>query len=278
MLSRTSPSVYEFDASRSRFAYAWRDARTAFSNPHLIATIIRQDAAARTRGAALGGFWVMLTTLATVSGLALLYGKLFGADLTTYFPYVAFGIIAWGLISGLANDGVNAFAGGGMFIQQTSLPKTLLAIKAMSRSITALGYKLVVIVGIIIVGGLSPGVGEALLSVLGLATIIWTGFFLCLALGTISARFRDIGQFVDVGLTFAFFATPVFWHPDRLGEYAKYVLYNPFYHYLNIVRGPLVGAEDVGLSFMIAFFLTALVTVFGVFVFGRFSHRLPYWC
>lgn len=276
-IDTTSP-VYEFDASRSRFDYAHRDLAEALAKPRLIVTMVANDISNRYKGAALGAFWISLTTLATVSGLALLYGRIFGADLTTYYPYVTTGIIVWGLISGLVNDGASAFVGGAVLFTQTPLPKTLLVFRAIGRAIWALAFKAIILVGVLVVAGAHPGVSGVLLSLAGLCLVLWTGFFCALALGTLAARFRDLGQLVDVGLTFAFFATPVFWHADRLGEYQNLVRFNPFYHFLNVVRGPLIGAPDVAASFAWAAVLSALVALFGWMIFGNFARRLPYWC
>ncbi len=269
--------IYEFDASRSRFSFAWRDFTQAFSNPSLIATLVRQDIDNRFKGSLLGGFWITVTTLATVSGLAMLYGQIFGVGLNDYFPYVAIGIVVWGLMSSLINDGVAAFAGGAAMISQTALPRTLLAIRATCRGLWSLAFKLPVVIGVIIFTHVAQGVGGVMLSLAGIALIVLSGFFLTFALGTIAARFRDIGQLADVTLTFSFFATPVFWHADRLGPYQHLVAFNPFYHFLNVVRGPLIGADDLALSFGVAGALTVLCAILGALVYGFFARRLPYW-
>ncbi|MEZ5919984.1 MAG: ABC transporter permease [Parvularculaceae bacterium] len=270
--------VYDFDASRSRFAYAWRDLTLAIAKPHIIVTIIANDIANRYKGAALGAFWITLTTLATVSGLALLYGKIFGADIKTYFPYVTTGIITWGLMSTIINDGANAFVAGASLFTQSSIPKAVLVFRIIGRALWILMFKLIVLVAVFVFVGVAPSITSILKSLVGLSLLIWTGFFCSLALGPLSTRFRDFRQFVDTGLTFSFFATPVFWHADRLGEYAYLLHYNPFYHFLNIVRGPLINASDVNISFVWAFGMAAVATVVGWVVYGNFARRLPYWC
>lgn len=273
----TSP-VYHFDASKSRFSYAWRDITDALKKPHLIFTLVANDISNRYKGAALGAFWISLTTLATVTGLAVLYGKILGADLKDYYPYVTTGIIVWGLISGLLNDGAGVFVGGSLFLTQTPLPKTLLVLRAIGRALWALFFKLLVLVGVLIISDVKLSLATILISIAGLCIVVWTGFFVALGVGTIAARFRDFGQFVDVGLTFSFFATPIFWRPERLGEYADLIRLNPFHHYVNIIRGPLTGAPDVSVSFIWAGIMTIVVTAVGSFVFANFARRLSYWC
>jgi len=277
-MTLTKTPVYQFDASHSRFEYANRDLALAIAQPRLIISLISTDISRRYRGAALGAFWVTLTTMATVSGIALMYGKIFGVNLTTYYPYVTTGIIVWGFISTVINDGAGAFVAGSTLFTQAPLPKSLVVFRAIGRAIWVLFFKIIVLVAVLLIVRKSPSLPSVLTSLAGLGLIIWTGFFCSLALGSLNARFRDLGQFVDAILTFSFFATPVFWHTERLGAYARYLYLNPFYHFLNIVRGPIIGAPDVGTSFLWASGIALVTTIIGWFVYGNFARRLPYWC
>jgi len=270
--------VYDFDASRSRFAYARRDLALALAKPRLIRTLIASDITSRYKGATLGAFWISLTTLATASGLAFLYGKILGADLKSYYPYVTTGIIVWGLISTIINDGASAFVAGSALFTQTPIPKSVVVFRVIGRALWVLMFKLIVLLAVLLFVGALPSLSGVLTSLAGLALIVWTGFFCALAIGPLAARFRDLGQLVDVGLTFSFFATPVFWSADRLGEYKRFLDFNPFYHFLNIVRGPLLGAPDVSISFIWATGLAAITTVVGWIFYGYFARRLTYWC
>lgn len=270
--------VIEFDASRSHFAYAWQDLQQAVSNPRLIITIVANDFLTRYHGSALGGLWVTFTTLATVAGLSILYSKIFGVDIKIYLPYVGVGIIIWGVISSLVNEGTSVFTSASGIFNQTPIPKSLFAFKVLGRSLINLFYKLMVLIGVLALSGTHPGFLNIFISLAGLVLLFWTGFWGALALGTIGARFRDMGQFAATLLTFSFFMTPVFWQPNRLGEYEFIIHYNPLYHYINAIRGPLIGAHDVATSFAWVIGCSAVATAIGMLVYGYFARRLSYWC
>jgi len=125
--------------------------------------------------------------------------------------------------------------------------------------------------------GRTPTLGDMALSAFGLLLILWTGFWFALAIGALGARFRDMGQLTSAGLTFAFFLTPVFWQPDRLGNMMFIVDFNPLAHYLNTVRGPLLGLDGVATSFLWVGGCTIAATAFGLMVFGMFARRIVYW-
>ena len=60
--------------------------------------------------------------------------------------------------------------------------------------------------------------------------------------GLACIRFRDIQQLVATVLLMALFVTPIFWSPQQLnGPLATFEQYNILYHYVAIVRDPLMG-------------------------------------
>ena len=117
-----------------------------------------------------------------------------------------------------------------------------------------------------------------MMALAGVAITIWTGFWLSILFGVLGARFRDFGQFIGAFMTFAFFLTPVFWESSRLGQYAYVAEFNPFFHFLNIIRGPLLGLPGVGQSFVVVLCFALIVPLLAFGMFAKFRHRLPYWC
>lgn len=278
MAPRKGPTpYYEFDASKSRFAYAWGDLKQAFARPKLIATLIRNGFLSRYQGTMLGALWITITTGMTVGGLAILYGEIFNTPLRSYFPYVAIGIVVWGLISSLINDGASVFLAASIVFNQSPISKSIFALRSVGIAAIVFLFKLIIVVIVVLATDLKPGFGDILLSLSGLAIILWIGFWFALGAGTIGARFRDIGQLTAAIVTFAFFFTPVFWQPSRLGAYQFVVEFNPLYHLLNVVRGPLIGSPDVALSFGWALGTAAVITGLGAIIFGLFGRRLCYW-
>lgn len=273
---RPSP-VYEFDASRSRFSYALQDLRHGVAQPGLVSTLIRISFLQRYRGIVKGAFWVVFLAAATAMGLGLVYGRVLGHDAGTYLPYVTTGIIVWSLISSMINDGAGVFVAASGVFNETPIPKTLFVIRMVGAAALTFAFKLLVIAACFVFVGHTPTVEGVILAFAGLAMVLWTGAWLALGWGVVCARYRDLLQATSVALTFAFFVSAVFWYPERLGDYGFVVYWNPLYHYMNIVRGPLLGLDGVGLSFTIAAGCTAAAMIFGGVMFGLFARRLSYW-
>jgi ABC-type polysaccharide/polyol phosphate export permease len=269
--------VYSFDASKNSFSYAINDITKALSQPHLLLNLIKQSFFARYQGTLLGGFWLTLTTFMMVAGLGVLYSRILGSNLSEYFPYVAIGIIVWGLISTLVNEGASVFLAASVAFNQAPIPKSTFVFRMIGVSVIALAFKCIVVVGILGYFQIAPSTKDILIALLGIGLILWTGFWFTLIFGTIGTRFRDIGQLTNAGITFAFFITPVFWMSDRLGDLSFVVTFNPLYHYINLVRGSLLGYPDTLESLYWVLATTTLITISGFTVYGLFARRISYW-
>lgn len=269
--------VIDVTAGRPTLADAWRDIRDGVGASRIIWTLVRRENRDRYGGILMSAVWVSLTTLALVVGLGLLYSQLFSADAARHVGHVAGGIVAWGLISALVTEGSHVFVGGSGAFKEARLPYALFAARHVVSATLIFAFRLVVAIGVLAVAGRADW-AAAPLALLGLAVTLWAGFWATLLVGLLHARFRDVAPSMNAILTFMFFATPVFWRADQLGELQRYLVFNPFHHFVEIIRGPLMGEPGFGLHFGIAAGLAAVLTVVSFLVYARLFRRLPYWC
>jgi ABC-2 type transport system permease protein/lipopolysaccharide transport system permease protein len=74
-----------------------------------------------------------------------------------------------------------------------------------------------------------------------------------------------------------FYVTPIFWKADSLGNRQLIALVNPFYHFIEIVREPMLGHLPTLLNYEVCAGVTVVGTVFGLYIYGRFRHLIPLW-
>ncbi|HEY8618101.1 ABC transporter permease [Phenylobacterium sp.] len=122
--------------------------------------------------------------------------------------------------------------------------------RTVLRNVINLGHHLVIVVAVLLWFGAwkqaNPAV--ALVGVVFLAlNVSWMSMLAAIA----SARFRDIPQIVASVMQFAFFMTPVFWQASKFGDKHAFLTLNPFYHMLEAVRAPLLGAPVSTLSYTV---------------------------
>ena len=269
--------VYEYVAGRSDFVETLRDIGGGLVKLRLVATIVGNEFATRYKGTLLGAFWLTATALMTVLGLGLIYSQVFQTDFRSFLPYVAIGMMVWGLISATVSEGTGVFSNAHGVYSQMRLPVSLFVYTLAGRSIYAFFFRSLVVLPLLYFRG-EPIATEAALEALGgLLLLFWIGAWAAFPLGLLGARYKDTSQIASAFITFAFFVTPVFWQGERLGEYSFVVDFNPFHHFINVVRGPLLGLQDVTLSFMVAGAFAIVLPVIAVFSLAAHRHKMAYW-
>jgi lipopolysaccharide transport system permease protein len=271
------PVLYVADANRpQRLERALEDLATGFARWRLAAALARLDIRNRYRGSVLGPFWLSLSTTIMVVALGLLYSTIFALPLGDYLPYLAVGLIIWGLISQTVTDACDSLTSAEGVIRQVPLPYTVHALRCVFRNAAVAAHSLPLILVVFLVFGHLPG-PEAMLALPGLLLVGANAFALALMLGMVCARFRDIPPIIGSVLQLAFFMSPVLWKPELLGERRAWLPLNPFYTLMETVRGPLVegGAGWAVWLSALGFTLLSCALAFAFFV--RFRSRISFW-
>ncbi len=234
------------------------------------------DIKLRYRGSVIGPFWLTLSTAVMVVAMGVLYAELFRMELHDYMPFLALSIVLWGALSGLVGDACVCFTSAEGTIRAVRMPFGIYAVRTVVRNALILGHNIVVIVGVFAFFDVWPG-SIALQSLLGLAFWVADALAICLLLGTFCARFRDIGPIVGSIMQIAFFITPIIWRKDSLGAGAKWLILNPFYCLLSVVREPLLN-QHPGIATWAALCVWSVILCGGTWmVFARTRSRLAFW-
>ncbi len=234
------------------------------------------DMRQRYRRSIFGPFWITLSLAAFVGGLGVTYGALFGMPLAEYLPYLCIGIVVWTLLSGFILEGCGTFTGAEAMIKQMPAPLSLHAIRLVWRSVVTFLHNAVIVVITLLIFQINPG-WAGLLVIPGLALILVNGLSLALFFGTLSARFRDIPPLMANVTQTLFFVTPVIWHVENLKQRRFIAEWNPLYHLIEVVRGPLLGHAPSATNWSVALAFTLVTGLVAFFFYARFRWRIPYW-
>ena len=249
-----------------QFRMATRDLTNSFGRIGLSWSLAWHDVASRYRGSVLGPFWITLSMGLMVLGIGVLYASLFNLPLNEFLPYVALGIVFFGVMTGTINEGCETFVAASGMLSQTNLPMLTFVWRTVFRNLINLAHHLVIVVGMLIFYG-QWKVADVPLAVLGVVLMVLNAAWMSLLAAIASARFRDIPQIVVSVMQFAIFMTPVFWLPDRFGKHQIFLDLNPFYHLLQAVRAPLLGQTVQPHSYivLVTMALVGWVVTFGIF-------------
>jgi lipopolysaccharide transport system permease protein len=234
------------------------------------------DIKLRYRGSMLGPFWLTISTAVMVSALGVLFATLYHMDVRDYLPFLALSQVLWGFLSTLVSDGCSCFTSSEPLILSIRMPLSVHALRVLVRGLLILAHNVVVIVGVDLWFSLWPGT-VLLMAIPGMLLWMVDAFALCLILGAIGARFRDIPPIVASIVQIAFFVTPVIWKPVQLGAQAWILPYNPFFDLIEVVRAPLLGYLPSMMTWLMAVAYSVLLLFVTWRLMVRARGRVPFW-
>ena len=248
---------------------------------HLWGLLGWQDIRLRYRRSTLGPFWLTISMGAMVGGLGLLYGGLFKLEPADYLPFLAAGFLLWGLLSGLVEEGCATFTSAEGIIKQVNLPLSVHMFRAAFRNLVIFGHNAVVYVATAVLFAVQPG-WAGLLVLPGLVLFCLNGLWMGLLVAIVSARFRDVAQIVATVMRFSFFLTPIIWKPELMSNRASFldesILYfNPFFHLIELVRGPMLGQTPGLVSWLAALGMALGGWLVTLLMYRRYRRRIAYW-
>jgi len=212
-----------------------------------------------------------------VGALGLVYAAIFKVDVAKYVPYLATGLVMWGFLATLANEGCQSFIAGEGIIKQLRLPLSLHVARVLWRNVIILGHNLIIVLVVLLWFGSYPGLSGLLLFILGLSVVLINATWLCLLLGLVCARFRDVPLIVSNLVQLFFFLTPILWDRSLMPGRQRVIDWNPAFHFVEVVRAPLLGDMPSTTTWLFIGITTVMgwTILFALFV--RYRRRIAYW-
>jgi ABC-2 type transport system permease protein len=234
------------------------------------------DVRQRYRRSVIGPFWLTLLMAAQLAGISLLFSHIMKQETASYVPYLAAGFVTWAFISGCLIESGSVFIASASAIKNIRMPLLNFVLRHIWFHLIVLAHNAIVlvIVGVLFRTYLTPSLGWLLV---GLPLLVINIVWMTVALAYLSARFRDIPMIVGALMSFTFMITPIFWRVDQLPERYPLVHFNPFFHLLELVRGPLLGTGLDRESLLFCAVLALLGWAFAAFLFGRARRNVPFW-
>jgi lipopolysaccharide transport system permease protein len=225
----------------------------------------------------LGPFWLTISMGVLVGMMGLVYGTLFGQDLSVYVPMVAIGMVMWGLFSGTVGEGSNAYIASSNYIRQVSTPRLLYVLQAAWRNLVIFAHNFAIVLLVLVLFGVRSWATLPLF-LPGLVLFVLNATWIAALTGLLGARFRDLPQIVAALLQVAFYVTPVLFHGQMLsGRHRWIVEFNPLAYLIDVVRQPLVGQVPPVSTWLLVGAMAVAGWLVALIMTGRYHKRIPYW-
>jgi ABC-type polysaccharide/polyol phosphate export permease len=263
-------------AFKTAFKLALADIKNGVKAVPIWSVLGWQDIKQRYRRSVLGPFWLTISTAIMVSALGVLYAELLGQNIENFIPHVGAGLIVWTLLSTLILESATIFVNSEGIIKQIKMPLTVHVCRMVWRNIMIFAHNVVILLcllyfipSLIIMDLLTIPLGVFLIALNG----VWIG----LVVGIICTRYRDVTQILTSLVLIMFYVTPIFWKPELLVERGWIAQYNPAYHFIELIRSPLLGHGVPGNSWLIALSITFFGFFLAIIILAKYRSRVAYW-
>ena len=232
-----------------------RDVRETATAWRLICLLAWTDLRARYRRSAIGPFWLTLGTALGTIGLGFVWSDLFKLERAVFVP---------------------AHGRQAALIRNLRLPLLLYPVQMVLKHAINLLHILPVFVVVALVYDV-PFARTAWLVVpcalLVIANLLW----ITTLLSILGARFRDLEYLIAAGMPILMFLSPVFYRPSYLPVWEHLMWFNPFSHWIELVRSPMLGTLPPTHVVVTNFAMLVLGSGFTAWLFGAKRKRIPYW-
>ncbi|WP_227978859.1 ABC transporter permease [Nocardia spumae] len=267
------------------FPRAFKDLRVGFSQRELWLQLGWQDIKQRYRRSVIGPFWITIATGVQAAAMGVLYAAILNQDLWTYLPYVTIGLIVWNVINASILEGSDVFIANEGLIKQLPSALSVHVYRLVWRQLLFFAHNIVIYLVMLVAFGVWEHLDWTVVLALPAVVLLFlNSAWISIVFGILSTRYRDIAPILGSMTLMLFVLTPVMWTTKSLhdqggsvSERAKLVELVPTYHYLEIVRAPLLGDPVHARSWLVVGVITVVGWVLALLALKQFRSRVPYW-
>lgn len=232
-----------------------------------------EDVADIYRRTFLGPTWSVLSFLLFVGSIVLIVGH--SSGIPHYMAFVSSGLIVYLTMTEVLAESSNLFQREAMFIKGTTLPISIYIMRLTSKTVIRSIYPLLAALSLVLIDGVMPSFAW-LYAALGILLIILTIPAAATAISILGVIIPDMHFIIQNILRLAFFLTPVFW--DHAGDPIRlfFFFWNPFTHFITIVRSPMLTGEPALHSWAIAIVISIALWILAFVLLGKFRDRIVF--
>lgn len=261
------------------------DLRAGLTQRELWLSLGWQDIKQRYRRSVLGPFWITIATGLQAAAMGILYAALLDIPLGDFLPYVTVGLIVWNLISASILEGSEVFIDNEGLIKQLPSALSVHVYRLVWRQTLFFAHNMLIYVVLLVAFSVWRDLNwTVLLAIPALVLLLLNAMWVSLVFGIFATRYRDIAPILGSTTLMLFVLTPVMWTTKSLqaqggqvAERARLAEIVPTFHYLEIVRAPLLGQPVAAYHWYIVIGITVIGWAVALVAMRNYRARVPYW-
>ena len=237
---------------------------------HSLWLLTSRDLKVRYSTSFLGYFWSILDPLVMATIYWFVFTQVFNRGVG-HDPYILFlltGLLPWMWFTGAVSDTTRAFLKESKLIRSTKIPRTIWVLRlVLSKGIEFLASIPVIAVFAIFTGAtLHWEVVYSLLAIL-LQTMLIAGIGFIVA--PLVVFFRDLERAVKLTLRFMFYASPIIYSLQDLGDLETLGAFNPLSGIFSLYRASFFPQDLDWFAVVISAAISVVLLAIGILVFRR---------
>ncbi|GAB1855747.1 ABC transporter permease [Flavobacteriaceae bacterium MHTCC 0001] len=264
--------IYTKENNLSFFKILKDSFRDIYSSRFLAKQLAKRDIKAQYRQSFLGIVWAFIMPITTALVWIFLSnsGTVQLTDTGISYPvYVFSGTLIWSIFKETLTMPTNSTNGARGILSKINFPKEALVISGVYKLIFNSAFKIALLIVLMLFYKVAFS-WTLLLLPLGLFIIIILGIALGLILSPISMLYTDIGKFVNLGMSFLMYVTPVVYAIPNTGVMKTIMLLNPLTYVITTTRDMLFGGD---FQYLNAYIIVLVISI-PILLMGLVWYRL----
>lgn len=225
----------------------------------------------------LGPFWETLATAIFISFAGFLWSKIFKMNVVDFIPHLFSGMVIWKFYAMVIGSSSLSYIENAALIKSIKHEYITHNLKCIFRDFLIFLHNLpICLLVVFFFQGFNLNIFYLLIS---FPIMIISSFCVSYIMSLICLRYRDIHYLVQSLMQLIFFFTPIMWKPEQLGEKGMLFVIKPniIYHYVEIIRAPILGKPIPLFSFFATFLFMFFLLFLVNFLYKKYNKRIPYW-
>jgi lipopolysaccharide transport system permease protein len=226
---------------------------------------------------ALGPFWETITISIFIGFAGFLWSKIFRIDIQNFIPHLFCGMVIWKFYATVIGSSALTYIENGALIKSIKHEYITHNLKCVFRDFLIFLHNLpICLLVVFYFNGFNLNI---LYLFFVFPIVIISAFFISYILSLVCLRYRDLHYLIQSLMQLIFFFTPIMWKPDQIESKVTLFVVKPniIYHYVEIIRSPILGSPppllSLGITILFMFFLLFVVN----FLYQKYNNRIPYW-
>ncbi|CAN5691231.1 ABC transporter permease [soil metagenome] len=253
----------------SKSSYFGLNVKEIFAYRHLLGRLVRKEFLINYQQTLLGPIWIVFTPLLTMITYVFVFNKIIGVSSGKLPPVLFYfsGIVLWNFFNDSFGSTAKTFRDNIHIFSKVYFPRLIVPLAAIStqffRFLIQLTLLILILLFFVFVKGFELHLTwYALTLPLIILTIAMISLSLGLIFSVITAKYRDLGNFVDIFIKVMLFVTPVIYPLASVKENIRWIVQlNPLTSLFELFRLAILGEGTISLYqvlYSVVFMLCAL--------------------